>query len=295
MIFSVSLLILASFFYLMAMVGHVLSFADLRERGHQEAVWMLKVGFLISSIYFVFEAYQRHSFLPVVSHDQVLVFLAWSLAFVYLVLLSQSRSDSFGLILMPILLALTVLAIPTRLFCKDLHSTLKPELMTVTFAVHIMSAFLAYACFGLSFAASILYYIQHRQLKTKQTGCFYHKLPSLENLDRLLTHAIGWGALLLAIAVGVGIYWSKAAFGHYWIFDLKTIVTVCWIFLYIRLFEGRLSSRRSARSTAFWAAACFLLVMISFIGLRFVPKSHDYLQASSSEVSSSSNPSIGRP
>ena len=53
-------------------------------------------------------------------------------------------------------------------------------------------------------------------LKSKNAGTFYHKLPSLEELEKLIYQPMIWGASLLGLAVVIGLVWSKAAMasGH---------------------------------------------------------------------------------
>ncbi len=278
MTLSVLLLSVAAIFYLGAVCFHALSFWDLYERGHTKAVWFLRIGFAAATIYFISEAIQHQVFLPVISHDQVLAFLAWSLAFVYLILLVRVQSDSFGLVMTPVLFALTALAVPTRIFCKDLHWTINPKLRDVYFAAHVSGAFWAYAAFGIAFAAGVLLLLQHHQLKSKQPGALYRKLPSLEELDRMIRHALIWGCSLLAVATIIGLIWSKKAFGEVWMHDPKTMATLLLILAYALVLLGRISGKMSARRTAGWTVAIFFGVMMSFVGLRFVPGSHDYFK-----------------
>jgi len=65
----------------------------------------------------------------------------------------------------------------TAAACLTAHAS--PQALSVErspyFIVHIASAFLAYACFSVSFAAGLLYLIQQYQLKKKQTSLKYEK------------------------------------------------------------------------------------------------------------------------
>lgn len=275
---SVILLIASTLFYALATLFHLFSFWDLREKGHREAAWLLRAGFLASTLYFCIEAYRYGAFLPVLSHDQAMAFCAWSLAFVYIVLLAKIQSDSFGLILNPVLFLLVGFATLTRVFCKDIHINIKSELLHTYFVFHILSAFFAYACFGISFAAGVLYLIQHRELKSKHAGRFYHKLPSLESLEKLVFQPLFWGTPLLLTALVLGFAWSKSAFGVYWALDPKTVTTIAILFLYTFILYFRQSKKFSSKRIAAWSTLSFVLVMISFVGVRFIQGSHNYFQ-----------------
>ena len=104
------LLFLSCFFYAAAFLVHLLSFFGSIENANRPAFILMRIGFLIGTFYFVTEAIERGAFLPVANFPQALAFFAWSLAFVYLVLLIRIQTESFGLILTPILFSLLALA-----------------------------------------------------------------------------------------------------------------------------------------------------------------------------------------
>ena len=277
---TVSVLMLAGsvLFYGLAFLFHLLSFWDVREEGNEEAAWLLRVGFLFGTFYFVLEAVKSRAFLPVISHDQAMAFFGWSIAFVYLVLLARIQSESFGLILNPVLFFLSGFAVLTRIFCKDIHANLKPELMNSYFTLHILCAFFAYASFSISFAAGVLYLIQHRQLKAKQIGRFYHKLPSLESLEHLIHQPLVWGTPLLFLAVLLGFFWARAVYGSWWALDPKTLMTLVIGGVYAGLLFFRRFGIWNGKKIAAASVLIFVLVITSFIGLRFIHGSHNYLK-----------------
>ncbi len=273
---SVLLLLLSGFCYASAFLFHYLSFSEIKPIGHRPAFTLMRIGFLISTFYFGAETIDHGFFLPVVNFSQAMAFFAWSLGFVYLVLIVKAQTDSFGLILSPILLLLTSAAYFAKWHYGD-HETVKPFLLNPYFTVHIVSAFFAYASFTLSFAAGILYLIQHHELKLKKAGTFYHKLPSLEELEMLIYQPMVWGASLLLTAVTVGIIWSKTAFGEFWIFDPKTIATVIIAIFYFVILYLRFVTSLRGKQGAVLSLFAFTLVVFSFVGMRFIQGSHQFL------------------
>jgi len=271
---SFAILSISGVAYLIAFFLHLLSFLGVQEKGHRPAYDLMRIGFFLSTFYFAAASVEQGFFLPVSNLSQAMSFFAWSLAFVYLILLARIQTESFGLILTPILLLL----ISAALLSFRWGNQPLPILKNPFFTVHIVSAFFAYASFTISFAAGILYLIQHYELKSKHAGTFYHKLPSLEALEKLIFQPMLWGSLLLLAAVGIGFIWSKSAYGEFWIFDPKTIATsltalVYLIILYLR-FVWSLRGKRVAQLTL----AAFVMMLFSFIGTRFIEGSHNYLQ-----------------
>jgi len=271
---SAKLLSLTAVFYGAAFVFHLRSFAPAQDGKPSPAFALMRIGFLISTFYFMTEAVHAGAFLPVVSLGQATAFCAWSLAFVYLVLFVRIQTESFGLILTPILLTLTATALGLKLAVSAPAAPARPLVLDPYFTAHILSAFFAYASFTISFAAGVLYLIQNHQLKSKTPGNFYYRLPSLEELERLVCRPLFWGAPLLLVAAAVGVVWSKSAFGRYWIFDPKTIATSATAVLYFAILYLHSVSSVRGKQVAVLSLIAFALVIFSFVGTRFLSGSH---------------------
>ena len=270
MSFSLSILFASGFAYLGAFLSHVLSFNQVQEKGHRIAFGLLRVGFVISFFYFAAKAVESHLFIPVANLSEAFAFFAWSIAFVYLVLLSKIQTDSFGIILTPILALLIMAAIlSNHLYSKPFNLPGHP-----LFMVHIVSAYFAYAGFTVSFAAGILYLIQNHELKSKKPGTFYHKLSSLEELEKLTFKPMVWGAFLLVIAIVVGSFWSKVAFEEYLLFNPKMIATLVTLVVYVTILALRHFNVLRVRQGAILTLIAFFIVMITFLGPRLLHGSH---------------------
>jgi ABC-type uncharacterized transport system permease subunit len=269
---SLTLLWTSCLFYLLAFVFHAFSFQAPGKEKHALAFGFMRLGFLVSTFYFFAEAVEHRYFLPVTHASSAMAFFAWSLGFVYLVLLVGIQSEPFGLILTPVLLAFSTLA--GLSFRADAQPLGLPE--DAYFAVHVVTAFFAYACFTISFAASVLYLIQQRELKSKQPGQFYYKLPALEALEKLIFQPMVWGAGLLLTAVTVGFLWSKAAFGSYWLADPKTLAALATVACYAAiLYLHYIFALRGQRVIVFSLVA-FGMVIVTFLGMRLIDGSHQF-------------------
>lgn len=266
-------LIVSASFYFFAFVFHLLSFFGDHEKGNQRALAFMRIGFIAATGYFAIEAAGEGAMLPVENVSQALAFFSWSLTFVYLVLLSGVQNESFGLILTPVLIVLLV----ASGLCFHVEPPKPLPAPNPFFTIHIVAAFFAYACFTISFAAGVLYLIQQHELKSKHAGTFYHKLPSLENLDKLICQPMMWGSALLLMAVVIGFVWSKSAFNEYWISDPKTIATLTISAVYAGVLFLRYKSSMRAKHIAVLSVVAFTLVLVSFIGMRFIQGSHNFV------------------
>lgn len=76
------------------------------------------------------------------------------------------------------------------------------------FVAHVGTSLLGLALLAVAFAASALYLLQHRQLKTRHFGAVFQVFPPLEQLDRLnyLALVIGFPMLTLGVVLGAGYF-----------------------------------------------------------------------------------------
>lgn len=260
--------------YAFSFLSHLVSFNRPDRIWQRVSLVLMRVGFLAGTFYFLAETTEHEFILPIYHFSQAMAFFAWSLAFVYLVLLVRIQSESFGLILAPILFLFSLLA------CLSINLEAKPITVEFNayFSMHIISAFFAYACFTISFAAGLLYLIQQHELKSKHAGRFYQKLPSLPALERLIFQPMVWGAGLLILAVVVGFLWSKSAFNEYWFSDPKTIVTVLSACVYTGILYLHYVSAFRGKRVIVFSLMAFGMILFSFLGMRFIDGSHNFMR-----------------
>ena len=134
---SAMILGFTAFLYCLAFLLHLISFFGNHEKVHRAAFRLMQTGFIAATFYFIVEAATLATFFPVADIAHALAFFSWSLAFVYLVLLSQIRSDSFGLVLTPVLAALMVSACLTEVLPS--RGSVPPA--NPFFMLHILCAF----------------------------------------------------------------------------------------------------------------------------------------------------------
>ena len=265
---SILLLSLVVGFYFLAFVFYL---SELLTAGRKSSSWggrFLEIGFVFHTFAVFVHAFTASQaaplrfYLPVTTVGAVSGFFAWSLAFIYLVLVRRLKTEGFGLILVPVLVFFLIPAFfPFReneLVSRHFHD--------LYFLLHILSAFFGFSSFALSFIAGALYWVQDRVLKKKIGGHFYHKFPYLEDLERFVFRTIFWGVLLLVGAILTGALWTKSAFGTFFLREPKALASVLTWCVYLVIIYLHEVSMIKGKRLVLMSVGAFLLVLFTFWG-----------------------------
>jgi len=151
-------------------------------------------------------------------------------------------------------------AVCVNLFKPEIHSTnLMPALQSYWFVPHVTVYILSYAMLGAATIASFI--LLRDQTKGKAD----------ENLYRLTDNVvyIGFGFLILGMLMGA--VWAKEAWGHYWSWDPKET----WAFItsaaYLVYIHMRIQPENHPRFTLWILPFAFLMLMITWIGVNYLP------------------------
>ncbi|MFC1735608.1 inner membrane protein YpjD [Candidatus Hydrogenedentota bacterium] len=212
----------------------------------------------------------RHGGLPLTTSAEVLSFAAWSIWVCYFVSRVDDAEGGTGPLCLVPALVFACAAVPglsgrageiPEFFSKPL------------FVVHVVPAFLGYGAFAVGFVSSMVYLFQEKQLKNKSLGALTSRLPSLECLEASNYRMISWGFVLFTISLACGIVlaistdiWADTA----WKSDPKIAASCLTWFIYAVLFFVRRSGSLRGRLVACISIAGFVLVMISFVGIRLL-------------------------
>ena len=262
------LLTLATASYFIAFVLFLFEFLNATGKPFPWAGRFVEFGFLIHTLLIFAQTFSTANsvpgglHLPVITLGEASGFFAWSLAFVYLFLLRRLGTETFGLVLAPVLVLFLIPAFfpfqPNEQLFKHVHDGY--------FLLHILSAFFGYAGFALSFIAALLYLYLDRALKLKNSGYAYHKLPPLEVLERFIFRTILWGVLLLGIAIVSGAFWAKSAFGSFLLKEPKSFASLLtWAFYLVIIYFHEVRMIKGRRVVTMSLGA-FVLVLFTFLG-----------------------------
>jgi cytochrome c-type biogenesis protein CcsB len=209
---------------------------------------------------------------PLANFYESIVFFSWSIIFVYLIMVRRYKSTLIGVLanfFAFILLAYASLSGGIESQIQPLVPALQSNWLTS----HVITCFLAYACFAISFGTSILYLIKER-LKENPVNI----LPESKFLDEVTYKMISIGFVLLTLGIITGAAWADHAWGRYWGWDPKeTWSLITWLiyasFLHARLVRGWKGTRMSLISIF-----GFVAVVFTYLGVNYILSGlHSYL------------------
>jgi len=172
---------------------------------------------------------------------------------------------------MPLVSALTLVAL---LFGTNSANAPAAFSATWLFPIHTTLLIFAYAAFFIVFMASVMYLLQERELKLKTFGATFHRLPSLTTVNDIATSSATLGLTLLTLGIATGVIWSSIRFGRFWRNDPKEIFALLTWGLYFFLTIYRLTAHWRGRSAAWLGVVGFALVLLTFLGTRFLGSYH---------------------
>jgi ABC-type uncharacterized transport system permease subunit len=149
--------------------------------------------------------YEGH--LPLSSPPEVLTFVAFAVACIYVLLERVTGVDRTGLFLVALPLLLQVAGSAFLEFRTPFPAILRSPL----FAIHTIAGVSGYAAFGVSAVYGCLYLLLHRALKAARFGLVFDRLPPLDLLARMSLGAVRVGVALLTVTIFFGTLWAARA------------------------------------------------------------------------------------
>jgi cytochrome c-type biogenesis protein CcsB len=206
--------------------------------------------------------------IPVANFAQALSFLACITALAGLLMIVRLRLAVIGAFVAP---AVTLVLGAASLTMSSGHVILPAPLRSVWLPIHVTLAILGYAMFVLAASVSIAYLAYESRLKSKRAiGPANEGAPSLEKLDRINYRLLGWGFIMLSLAIVSGAIWADATWGHFWSWEPKESWSLAIWVLYASLLESRLSIGWRGRRAAALTLVVFSLLVGSFVGVNLI-------------------------
>lgn len=260
-------LLLAVALYVLASAGF---WVDRVTGMHRSAGWAtaaLAAGAVFHALDLVASGIQAGN-IPVATLGQSLSFLAWLTALSGCVMIARLRIAVIGAVLAPAVAIATLVAYSST---RTSHLVLPATLRSLWLPIHVTLAFAGYSLFVLAAAVSLVYLGYESKLKAKRLfGPPDGNLPSLEKLDRINYKLLGWGFLVLSLAIISGAIWADSTWGHFWSWEPKESWSlVVWI-LYAGLLESRLTVGWRGRRAAALTIILFTVLVGSFLGVSLV-------------------------
>lgn len=182
----------------------------------------------------------HHARIPFATVPEALLTISLLFSLLYLALQGFLDEHRYGALALPV--NFFVISAGSALLGRG--SALPPAFVSKYFLAHALTTFSAYACFFLSFVLSIMYLIQHRQIKDRQLGPLFQRLPALSIMDDSVMRIDAVGAGLLLLGIIAGAFWISSMPGDYEMPVMKIVfavltLTVYCIELVLRIWGGQ--------------------------------------------------------
>jgi len=201
-------IVLPFLLYAAAGLLYAIHFAQRGARTGQAATALLAAGALAHTFALGMQTVQV-GYVPLAGQGPAVSVFIWLLALTYLYVELTTGERAMGLLIAPLIALLYIVpltspTVPPR----------PPILESPLFALHVASVLSAYAAFALASVVSVTYVLLFRELKRKQPGVFFARLPSLRALDQMNLRAVVVGLAFLTLGVVVGFVWAALAQGY---------------------------------------------------------------------------------
>lgn len=138
------------------------------------------------------------------------------------------------------------------------------------FMAHIAIAILAYSLFTFAALHALLMAVAERTLHKQPTFIKLPSFPPLMVMDRLLFKVIVAGFVLLTITLISGMLFSEQVFGKPLQWNHKTIFSIASWLIYAWLLFGRFQYGWRGKTAVRWTLLGFVLLLLAYVGSRFV-------------------------
>lgn len=267
------------FVYFFAMVLYVSYLAFRSEMLGKVASLSLLGGVVVETAAIGMRWYESYQMgigrAPLTNLYESLAFFAWTIAVIYLVLERKFKMKTMGAFVAPFPFLIMAYA---SLNPNDIQP-LVPALKSNWLISHVVTCFVGYAAFAVSFVVSFLYLFRARSEKRspKSAGSFWDFLPSSSGLDEIGYKTIAIGFPLLTIGIVTGAFWANVAWGTYWSWDPKETWSLIVWFVYAAFLHARFTRGWVGKRAAWLSIIGFCATIFCYLGVNlFLSGLHSY-------------------
>jgi cytochrome c-type biogenesis protein CcsB len=229
---------------------------------------------------------------PLSNFYESLIFFAWSIMTLYLIIEWRTKNRSLGAFVVPV----AFLCMAFASLSPNVSSRIQPlipALQSNWLVSHVITCFLGYAAFTVAFAMGLMALLKgmerdnftpdgsamrKKDVNPTQTNFqrFIRHIPEPVILDELIYQSAALGFVFLAIGIMTGSIWAHYAWGSYWSWDPKeTWSLITWLIYAIMLHARYVRGWRGKRM-AIMAIIGFISVLITYLGVNYLPGLHSY-------------------
>ena len=264
---SLELLRIAAALYVVATGGYILYFARPRHvLAARFGAWVLSFAFVVH-LASIGLACKEFGGLEWFTLRGGFVLMAWLLVGAYLLVLRFYHLPSVGAFITPLVL---VVLVPQIFGDGGAGAVARDTARNPALTLHVISAALGVALFGIAFGVALMYLLQEREVKGKNFGALFSRLPPLRSLDNLTQRLVRLGFVVFTVALVAGQFMAHKVWkGAGWLDPQQVYSVTVWL-LYGAMVQLRHAGWHGRRY-AILTMIGFALVMTSMITLRVVP------------------------
>ncbi|MGC8490452.1 MAG: c-type cytochrome biogenesis protein CcsB [Syntrophobacteraceae bacterium] len=217
------------------------------------------------------ESYKMgYGHIPLADMYESLVFASWAIMIIYLVFEWRIRQRAMGVL--PALFSFLAMAYAS--FSKGVDSKIQPlvpALKSNWLIAHVVTCFLGYSAFAVSFGLSALYLVKKKygdEVEVQNGALAF--LPSVSQLEWFNYQLVLFGFLWLSVGIITGAVWANSAWGTYWSWDPKeTWSLITWL-IYAAVLHARNLKGWKGEKTAWLSMIGFGCVLFTYFGVNFL-------------------------
>jgi cytochrome c-type biogenesis protein CcsB len=214
---------------------------------------------------------------PLSNLYESLIFFAWTIILLYLIIEWRTKNKSIGAFATPI----AFLAMAYASYSPSISSQIQPlipALQSNWLIAHVITCFFGYAAFALAFGLSLMYLLKRLDRPQRRNG-FLRLIPGTAILDDLSYQMVVIGFLLLTLGIITGSVWAHSAWGSYWTWDPKeTWSLITWL-VYAAFLHSRLMRGWRGKKLAVLSIVGFSCVLFTYFGVNYLAGLHSYAQS----------------
>src|SRR6059058_5033857 len=221
------------------------------------------LGFIFQTAFLSIRGQELHR-CPVTNLFEVLIFLAWSVALIYMVIGPAYRLSLMGAFTAPLVFLIQTLALLAPIDVR--HPAKLPANAWLEF--HASMSIVAYGAFALACVAGVMYLLQERQLKTHHLHSIFYHLPPLTNLFAVITRLLWWGFALYTVGIVSGFFTGRP------LPRIQVVAAIALWLLYAAILQARHLKWLAPKRVAALCIIGFSAALALLWGITFTAELH---------------------
>jgi cytochrome c-type biogenesis protein CcsB len=265
-----------TFIYLGAFVFYLVNMVTAKEFWGRLASFTALFGLLAHTTSLIIRWVESYNLgighIPLSNLYESLVFFAWAIMLLYLIVEWRTKSKVLGTFVVPFAFLLMAYA---SLSPDNNIQPLIPALQSNWLTSHVITCFMGYAAFTISCALSLMYLLKGSK-RGNSSKTLLRFIPALDILDELNYQMVVFGFVFLTLGIITGAVWAQYAWGSYWSWDPKETWSLVTWFIYAVILHTRFIRGWRGKRIAIMVIIGFVSVLFTYLGVNYLPGLHSY-------------------